>query len=133
MPRHQVDRAALSEDRIRDLGLDQPTDGDQHPRDRGAQRGVRLVRQSIDRAATPANRDHHLRVVGREHAAQTSKGDAVQVAPFDQGNEALAHVGALADIDLAKPQSMSECSSYPADLRVVHLAMLRRTAHLWLI
>ena len=65
------------------------------------------IGQPIDVAAAPSDDDNDLGIEHREQVPQAAERNAVEVPPFDERDEALAHLCPRPDVGLSEREPMS--------------------------
>jgi hypothetical protein len=83
VPGEQVDRAALSVHRVRNLGPGDPTGSFEELGDPTDKRRVAFIHQAVEVAATPSEGDDQLRVEGAGDRARPSEWHIADPPAFD--------------------------------------------------
>jgi hypothetical protein len=121
VPGHDVDDAALAEDRERHLGhRDPPVEAAKPARHRLVHRGVPGVDDSLEVAAVPADRDVEARSEDARQPLQVSDSYALELAVLDSGDGSRGAAEAGRDVDLPQSLPDPEFSEVEADANGIH-------------
>lgn len=121
MPGKDVDRAALAEDRERDLGLDDPLrEGGQPPNERFRDTGVPRIEKPIEIRSLPSRDEIDLRIERREEPAQNGEARPVEEPTLDSRCGRGRHFRPAREGDLGHTATLAEGADHESNLSVVH-------------
>lgn len=128
MPRQDVDGAALAEDRIGHLGLDDPAGSLEHADRRPHERRVPLVREPVELPASPAQGDHDLGAERLGHRPKAAQRDTFEPACFEARDLRLAQARSQGHVGLPSRLVLAQEPEQSPDPNVVHPDIVGWTA-----
>ena len=128
MEGEHIDGPALAPDRKRDLDVDDPAE----PRETGDHRinqcGVRLVQESIQLLAAPAQSQVDVGAQGLSRSDEGPDSDTLELPAVDGRNQRSRQTRITRDVRLTTLKSNPERAELPTEPKAIHPAIVRPSA-----
>jgi hypothetical protein len=116
----KIDRAALAEDRERNLRRDLPARRLQEPGRRFSEACMPGVEKAVEVAAAPAHEQDEIRVQGLDDSRERRQREPLDAAPLDERDHRLRHAGLRRQLPPGPAEPMPQRPGGSTDPNVAH-------------